>query len=399
MRICLVSSFFEPVTMGGLDVYLQQLAEKLSKNHEVLIVATCPYSGWGSLKASATEKTGSLKVARFFPLNVYCPDTSRRRPFWLRVSWNLINLWNPHSFAIVSRLLKREKPDIIHTHAVRALSPSVISAAGMSGIPHLHTLHNYELISPLSVYRQEDNKAPRRWLDNPYLRLMRSITRSITTVTAGSRFVLDLHATYGLFKNAQQEVLPVLSGVPHDRKTVKDDTTIDILFVGEISPHKGILVLLEAFALLKEGNLRLHIVGQGPCARQVTEYAARDNRVRYHGYLAPGETLWQLYAAANMLVFPSVWLEAQGIVSIEAFSFGTHVIASAIGGIPETVKHGDNGLLVAPGDASGLAEAMRMVTSDKALRRQLEANALKSAKDYEMGSHVERLMRIYQEVR
>lgn len=394
MKICLMSSFFEPLTMGGLDVYMQQLAEKLSKNHEVLLVATCPYSGWGSLSGKV-EQRESIKVVRFFPLNLY-HYYSGRKPIWMRVLWSAMQIWNPHSYAVVKGILEREKPDIVHSHTIRNLSPSVLSAIHSLGIPHIHTLHDYELLSPGATLLHRDKVIEKlSILYLPYTKLMRLFTRNIKAVTAGTQFVLDTHSQYGFFKKAKKYVIPVLSGVPDSWESNKDYETLDILFVGEVSKRKGIHILLSAFTALNEPNIRLHIVGQGPLAQQVSSLTSQDARIKYYGYVPQGESLWKLYAKANLFVFPSIWFEPQGIVSIEAFSFGIPVVGSAIGGIPETVDDGYNGLLFKPGDVEDLARTLKRALSDTEMLKKLGENARKSAQRYNLDSHLESLSKVY----
>jgi glycosyltransferase involved in cell wall biosynthesis len=394
MKICLINSFFEPPAMGGVDTYLRQLVDGLSRHHEVVFIATCPYSGWGSLRGKVSQQ-GPVKVVRYFPLNIFYSSDSRRKPAWARALWHVFNTWNLHSYTVMKRILRREKPDIVHSHCIRTLSPAVLSAIASLGIPHVHTLHDYELLSPWgNLLRRGEVIKPGR-MDMAYLRLMRHVARKIRFVTAGTRFVLDLHSKYGFFEKAERYVIPALSDVTHNGKVGKDRDKLDILFVGDISRHKGVHVLLDAFATLPEPNVRLHVVGQGPMVPQVLELADRDKRVNYHGYLPHGEALWDLYAGASLFVMPSIWLEPQGLVAAEAFAFGTPVIGSAIGGIPEVVRDGYNGLLFRPSDAADLARTIERALSDTALRKKMGDNARKSLARYSLDNHLAGLSEVY----
>ena len=398
MKICLMNSFFEPFVMGGAEVQTHRLAEGLSKYHEVLFVTTCPYSGWSSLNGKAEQK-GSIKVIRFFPLNLYYGYYFREKPIWMRALWHAIDIWNPHSYAVVRNILKREKPDLVHSHCLRALSPSVISALGSLGIPHIHTLYSYELLSPWgNLIRGGKIIEKPGMLGLPYLRLNRLFTKNVHAVTAETQFVLDLHSKYGFFKKAKKYVIPGSFAISDNRKSSKDYRTLKILFVGEVSEHKGIHVLLDAFTALNEPDVQLHIVGRGPLAQRVLNLASQDSRIKYYGYVPQGESLWELYSKANLLVIPSIWFEPFGGVSIEAFSFGTPVIASAIGGIPEIVEDGYNGLLVKPGDMEDLSRTLKKVLSDIELLKKLGENARQSAQKYNWDSHIGSILKVYEEV-
>jgi glycosyltransferase involved in cell wall biosynthesis len=395
MKICLINSLFEPPVEGGVEVYVKALAEGLSKNHEVLVLTTCPYSGWGNLRGKTGHKE-QVKVIRFFPLNIFYGYNARHRPAWARAIWHIFNTWNPHPYALVKHILRREKPDIVHSHCIRALSPSVLSAVASLGIPHVHTLHDYELLSPWGNLLRQGRVIDPGGLGMAYIRLTQFASRKIRFVTAGTAFVMDLHAKYGLFHKAEKFVIPALSGVPHDGKVNKDYRNLNILFVGDISRHKGVHILLDAFASLPGPGVRLDVVGQGPLVSQVLDLASRDSRVKYHGYLPHGEALWNLYTGANLFVMPSIWLEPQGLVATEAFSFGTPVIGSAIGGIPEVVQNGYNGLLFKAGDADDLTRTIRRALSDTKLLEKMGENARESLARYSLDAHLVSLFKVYE---
>lgn len=395
MKICLVNSFYEPPAAGGAEIYVKALAEGLSREHEVVIITTCPYAGWESLRGMEEQK-GPVKVVRYFPLNIFHSYNARGKPAWQRTLWHALNAWNPHSYAIVRHILSREKPDIVHTHCVRALSPSVLSAVDSLGIPHVHTLHDYELLSLWGNLLRRDRVIQPGRLDMVFRGLARHAARRVRFIVAGTAFVLDLYARYGFFKNARKYVIPAFSGVPHNGNVNKDYRTSNILYVGDISRHKGVHILLEAFAALPGPDIRLHVVGQGPLAPQVRGFAARDSRIEYHGYLPHGKALWDLYAAANLFVMPSIWLEPQGLVAAESFAFGTPVIGSAVGGIPEVVRDGYNGRLFKTGDAADLALTIRQALSDTSLLQKMGENARDSLARYSLDSHLAALYRVYE---
>ena len=397
MKICLMNSFYEPPIKGGAEVYTQELAEELSKYHEVLFIATSPYS-WRSGLTGRMEENRPIKVVSFSLLNLYHGYHNPQKPVWMRLLWNIVNTWNPHSYTVVRNILKREKPDIVHSHCLRVLSPSVVSAIDSLGIPHVHSLHNYELISPWGNLLRRDMLIEKPGaLDMPYLRLMRFFTRNTRAVIGPIHFILDFHTKHGFFKKARTCVIPWGRKLSSGQDNDKDFSTIDLLFVGEISKIKGVHILLDAFATLNETNLRLHIVGQGPLAKQVSERTLRDERIRYHGYLAQRDSLMELYSKANLLVIPSMWFENLPSVAIEALSAGTPIVSSAIGGMSEVIEDGYNGFLFKPGDMDDLSRTFKRALSDVELLKKLGENAKQNAQKYNMDSHIESLLKVYEE--
>lgn len=140
-------------------------------------------------------------------------------------------------------------------------------------------------------------------------------------------------------------------------------------FIGSLMVSKAPHVLLEAYRLLPPGSASVDLFG-GVAAyhgddrygRQLAPLAAQPG-VRMHGAW-PHERVGEALASMDVLVVPSIWPENSPFVIREAFAAGVPVVASNIGGIPEIVTHGVNGLLVAPGSAGDLARALRRLLDE-----------------------------------
>ena len=154
-----------------------------------------------------------------------------------------------------------------------------------------------------------------------------------------------------------------------------------LVFAGRLGPQKAVGVLLEA--LVNADGVMLAIAGDGPergaLERHVGELGL-DGRVRFLGAV-PRETVLRLFRAADASVLPSAWENFPHTV-VEALAVGCPVIATAVGGVPEVVHDGENGLLVAPNDAAGLAAAIRRFFSDAELRKRLRTAAPGSVAGY-----------------
>ena len=146
------------------------------------------------------------------------------------------------------------------------------------------------------------------------------------------------------------------------------------LFVGVLERYKAVDVLAEAWRLAapRVPNATLHVVGRGTL-RGVPEELVRDlpAQTRWTEKLTTPEVARAL-DQATILVLPSR-SEGLGRVVVEAFCRGRGVVASRVGGIPDLVEDGVNGLLVSPGDAHALAEGLVRVLSDRALTERLGA--------------------------
>ncbi len=133
-----------------------------------------------------------------------------------------------------------------------------------------------------------------------------------------------------------------------------------VLFVGRLVPGKGADVLLEAFALLvaRRPGARLTIVGDG-FERARLEERARDlgAAVEFRGSLAP-EIVTDLLRRTGVLAVPSTEPEGLGLVALQAMAHGAIVVATACGGMAETMRHEENGFVVPPGDVDALATTL-----------------------------------------
>jgi glycosyltransferase involved in cell wall biosynthesis len=150
----------------------------------------------------------------------------------------------------------------------------------------------------------------------------------------------------------------------------------DLLCVAHIVPRKGILHLMEAFALLNSEKSRLHLAGSldlDPAyvtrIRTLVEERCMTDRVIFHGRVGQTE-LSRLFSEAGIFVFPSLQ-EGFGITLLEAMHYGLPIVASNLSAIPELVHEGVNGLLVPPGEAKPLADAIQGLLDDPELRRTL----------------------------
>lgn len=155
-----------------------------------------------------------------------------------------------------------------------------------------------------------------------------------------------------------------------------DDTTV-VLHVGRLAPEKNLHVLIKAWAIAKErlGQRATFVVaGEGPLQRRIV---AELPFVRWLGFL-PRPQLATLYASSDLCVLTSR-TETCGLVALEAMASGLPVIAAAAGGLQESVRHDETGLLAAPNDPEAFAAAIEALVLDPTRRLAFAAAARERA--------------------
>ncbi|MDI9617669.1 glycosyltransferase family 4 protein [Methanothermobacter sp.] len=392
MKICLISSLYPPQILGGAEIVVEKLAKELVKGgNEVFVITT------NNKKEPLYETLNGVKVYRL-PLNIYSITEFHRHHMFKRLLWQLIDLINIKAYKEVKKILKKEEPHILHLHNYRGLSPLVFRALRNLKIPLIFTAHDYSPICIRSNLLNGNGEICYR--KNPACKLYNAIQSTIMgdkvdVVTAPSKFVLDKLEAEGLFRNAKKIVIPnPIEYTPKRYKKTYD--TIDILFVGSLSKHKGPDILIKSFKKVDGDNLRLHIVGSGPMEGELRKLAEDDNRIKFHGFLR-GEELQSLYRMANVSVLPSIWYEAFGMVIIESFTNSVPVVASNIGGIPEIIVDNYNGFLFKPKNVDELSGILENLINPSILRN-LEKGAYQSSKLFDVELTTKEIRCIYNEV-
>jgi glycosyltransferase involved in cell wall biosynthesis len=163
-----------------------------------------------------------------------------------------------------------------------------------------------------------------------------------------------------------------------------------ILSIGRLSSEKAQIDLLQAFALMKTPNLRLVLVGNGIDRGRLEHAAATLGIAGQTVFAGQHRNVWPFYNLADIFVLPSL-SEGSPNVLLEAMMAQTPIVATAVGGVPETVENEASALLVPPRDPEKLAEAMRRLLDSPELRARLTANAFARVKeDFSPRSYYER---------
>ncbi|MEM9187470.1 MAG: glycosyltransferase [Planctomycetota bacterium] len=292
-------------------------------------------------------------------------------------------LWSRRSSREIRLLVADHRPDVVHfTNTFPLISPSVYGEARRLGAAVVQSLRNYRMACA-GPYFLRGGKVCEDCLGKavPWPAVVHRCYRGSL---AGSAVVAGMqtgHRLLGTWKRgvdlfytltdfAREKC--VATGLPPDRVLVKPNCVQPdpgpaagrggyAVFVGRLSPEKGVGTLLDAWRRLSApgagGGLRLKVVGGGQLAARVAAAARENPNIVATGPLAHDEML-RVVGDARALIMPSVWYETFGRTIIEAYAKGTPVIASRLGAMSELVSPGETGLLFEPGEAESLAGAV-----------------------------------------
>jgi glycosyltransferase involved in cell wall biosynthesis len=174
----------------------------------------------------------------------------------------------------------------------------------------------------------------------------------------------------------------------------------NLLFTGWIESAKGAFDLVRAFAKASEKrpDLRLTLAGRGQIegVRRLAQELGIADRVLLPGWLTGG-SLEQVYREADLFLLPS-YCEGLPMSILEAMSYGLPIIATSVGGIPDVIEHGKEGLLVSAGDLAGLQFAIERLADSPDECRTLGANAHRRSKEFSLESIHFRWLDVYRRV-
>jgi glycosyltransferase involved in cell wall biosynthesis len=341
MKIVFLVAGFPPKWLSGAEIATYHIAKHLAKlGHEVHVVTSLDKG----LSKETTERGFYIHRVRAI-----------RKP-------NLFTL----SFLIPAfREVKRINPDVIHAQSVFLGLCAFLAKKGF-GKPYVVCSHGELYFSwafKALISKQVFANA------NAVIALTDDMKRTISEVYTGDVYVvpngIELEDFGNLSKDKSRRELNIGEG---DRV---------LIFVGRFRPEKDMTSLIKAMRIMVERNqkVKLVVVGGGPQERRLKKLAAELNLVQQVNFVGqvPHEKVSGYMAAADVLVLPSL-SEGFPVVLPEAMACGLPIVATKVGGIPEIVTDGENGLLVEPRNPEQIAEAVLIILEhDELAQRQREA--------------------------
>jgi glycosyltransferase involved in cell wall biosynthesis len=315
--------------------------------------------------------------------------------------------WHQKAYRQVKGALSTMRPDIVHLHTIGLFSPSVLPAT--AALPRVLTVHGPEdwtlrllvwnlrsrstgtaRLGPADIARY----GYLRFLQRPaYLPHLRRLDR----VLAPSRFFADIvRCDLG---RVPTHVLP--NGIELPPSTPVRGTG-RLLYVGRLEAVKGVRVLVEAFGRVAphRPDATLTLVGDGAQRQELEALVSRlglTDRVSFTGWLT-ADAVHARYDGAVAVVIPSIGPENFPTVGLEALGVGRALIGTRVGGLPELIIDGENGLLVPPGDVPALVTAINGVLGDVERARAMGARSADMAANYSVDVFLDRLETHYRDV-
>lgn len=401
LRVLLVTDSYPPL-VGGATFWSQQVARLMSeRGHEVTLATT-----WQP-DTPAFENDGDVAVHRLRDLTSRVPGISAD-PY----RHNPPPFPDPEAVLRLRRLIKRTKPDLVHSYGW--LTHSVAAALLGTDVPLLVSTQDYGNICALrTLFRHGEiceGSAPAKCLEcagSNYGAVKGAVAvggifgsrpllqRKVTRIHSISRYVAtaierDLRAP------APIEIVPNfgedLSGAPVDEEILaRLPEQPFILFVGALRKVKGIEELCAAYERLESPP---PLILAGPLAPDTPEGFPAGVTVLTS---VPHPTVMAMWDRALFGVFPSKWPEPLGNVVYEAMSRGRAVIGTRPGGHEDMIEDGETGLLVGAGDVEGLTAAISSLIADASLRERLGERARERSRAFTAEAVLPELERLYAE--
>ncbi len=299
----------------------------------------------------------------------------------LRLAIN--GIWSRRTYREVSDLIRCERPDLAHFHnTFPQISPSAYAACRDNGVPVVQTLHNFRYVCPQAMLLRNGSPCEDCLGGSVLPALRHRCYRGSLAATLAQVCTITFNrwrGSYGLV-NRYLALTRVASrklmdgGFPARKLTVKPNFLNDpplpgngeggyAVFVGRLSPEKGLRTLLAAWRL--NPALPLKIVGTGPLEEELRRTALAERLpVEFLGYRGRAD-IYDIVGRAELMVVPSEWYEGFPMVVLEALACGTPVVASRLGSLSEVVVEGITGVHFTAGDPVDLAGAVNQLRSDR----------------------------------
>lgn len=404
MRILQVNKFL--YRRGGAESYMLDLVELLRcRGHDVEMFGM-----------HHPNNPAELPLAGTFPPHIEL-DPPPTGTTGARAAARM--MWSTSSRRGMVQAVRAFAPDIVHCHNIyHQLSPSVLDAAREAGVPCVLTLHDYKLVcpayqllddgrtcdacvtgGPLQALRHRCKGGSR--LASALVGVESAVHRALGAYGAvdlfisPSRFLAETTVRAGVYPE-RLRVVPHFADGTDVRATEGPDS--GVVFAGRLSREKGIDVLIRALAQLPP-QVVLRVAGDGPERAQLERLAEQvvPGRVRFYGRLGK-VTLLELLRSSAVCAVPSRWHENQPMIVLEAFATGTPVVATTLGGLPELVRDGEDGLLVPPDDPDALAAALdRLLSEPRAARTMGHRARVRVEREFSRAAHLDRLEAVYAE--
>jgi glycosyltransferase involved in cell wall biosynthesis len=291
------------------------------------------------------------------------------------------------------KLVREHRIDLVHCHSPYVAAGCRLALRGR--VRHVHTEHNvWDSYHPAT-----------RWANmltfprNDHVIAVSEHVRESIRYPLGLRF-LRLPPVETLFHGLDHAALSRWGSPDGIREELGLPPEAPLFgTVANFRPQKGHRDLVSAAVLVREAipKARLLLVGQGPAEadvrRQVRDLGLEDTVL----FLGQRDDAPRVAGSLDVFVLASLY-EGLAIALIEAMALGRAAVVTGVGGLGEVIRHGENGLVVPPGQPKALAEAIVMLLRDGTLRARLGLEARRRAGDFDIRTAVGRMQQVYEEL-
>lgn len=353
MRILIINYEFPPLGGGG-GVASYQIAKGLvARGHEVDVLTT------GRRGLPSNEVVDGMGIYRVPVAGRAELATATLLSMLSFVPSSLVKGW---------QILRKKRYDILSTHFAVPSGPTGVMLSRLSNTPQVLTIVGGDIYDPTKKLSPSNSFLLRT--------VVRSVLNSSSHIIAISA---DIQRRARRDYRCQKDIQVIHYGLSPFRFASKGRTQLGIpeedmvlISIGRLIKRKALGDLLLALSRLEDQKFRLLIIGEGPEEPHLRDLATRlglSSRVDFLGAVW-GEPKFQYLAASDIFALPSVH-EGFGLVFLEAMYCGLPVIASSSGGQTDFLREGETGFLVPVGDVDTLAERIRRLGRDEALRKEI----------------------------
>ncbi len=381
--------FIEGDIKNGVEASIVQIVDELKKykNIELHIISPQPGSG-KRLK----------EITKIFKLKEITKVTDNVTITYLPLVGDFFTMTTVDKYKVIKKI-KEVKPDIVHAHSTLGYY------ALKSGFPSITTIHgvNFRESDP-EIVAKLDNPIQRRIIFpirmKTILSLDNYIFKNAKVLTAVSPYVKDEIKEY-----CSGEIHVIPNGIRDEYFNVENrEVENRLLFIGGISPRKGILTLLKAVKIVKNeiSDIKLHVVGHissNQYYNSLIDYVKKNDLERNVVFKIglSDEEVKNEFSECSVFVFPSM-AESFGIVLAEAGACGKPVVASNVGGIPYVVEDNKTGFLVECENTEKFAEKILILLRDKDLRIKMGNAGKEKAKQFSSREIAKKYYELYKQV-
>lgn len=337
------------------------------------------------------------QVVRYSTIN----DTFDKAGVWGKLSSALGMLWSCKHYSQVKKIIRKERPDVVHIHTFfPLLSPSVLYAAKTYCGKVVATLHDTRFVCPCATSLR-GTQLCNACGDGNYFRMAKygcfKGSRLQSLVVAAiftfhrwfksfyrqiDRYVCLNDNQISLLKDIgfdEAKIIKKYNFVPDAQGKASGQIPADLpsryaVFYGRIGEEKGIRILQKIWEQLPD--IPLVVMGGGPLAEEFAQWAQDRPNIYNLGY-TQHELCLSIVKGGEFVVFPSIWYEGCSMVEIEAQSLGKPLVATDLGFSVEAIEEGFNGFKVPLGDVDGFVRKIRSLWEQPELCVKMGENARK----------------------